>query len=388
MMISTTEALAEAVQRAREGGAVGIDTEFIWDRTYYPTLGLVQIGYPDGSAVLIDAPAIEDWAPLAELMSDPDTVKILHDAQQDLNIIHRACGGLPKNVFDTQRTAGFVGLSSTISLSELLKTMLRVRLAKTETRSDWTARPLTEAQLQYAKDDVAHSVDLMLKIMKKAEALGRAEWIRDEMRAHEDESLYEERNPDLEMPRVRGSGSLTHQQRDMLRALGSWRELKARARNLPRSFVLSDDAIISLVKRPPSGPEEIKPMKGLSERSAKRNRGAIWEAIERGRNGEMPELPNGQHRGPQPDDGYEARVDLALAFIKGTCLAAQIDPALIGNRAEITTLILNGEGACPTNHRLLSGWRGEFCGNDLKALLEGVGSVIIDAETKLPKLLR
>lgn len=386
-MITSTDALAYAVQRAREAGAVGVDTEFIWERTYYPTLGVVQIGYPDGDAILIDAPEIKDWSPLAELMSDPDTVKILHDAQQDLNILHRACGGLPKNIFDTQRTSGFVGLSSTISLSEALKTQLRVRLAKTETRSDWTKRPLTEAQEKYAKDDVAHSVDLMLKIMKQAEALGREEWIKDEMRIHEDESLYLERDPDLEMPRVRGSGSLTHQQRDMLRALGSWRELKARERNMPRSFVLSDDAIISLVKRPPGQPEDIKPCKGLSERSANRNRGAIWQAIERGRNGGMPELPNGRHNGSQPDDGYEARVDLALAFIKGTCLAAKIDPALIGNRAEITAFILEIENACPTRHRLLSGWRGEFCGNALQDLLNGKGSVTIDPETKLPRLV-
>lgn len=386
-MITNTDALADAVTRAREAGAVGVDTEFIWERTYYPTLGVVQIGYPDGSAELIDAPEIEDWSPLAELMSDPDTVKILHDAQQDLNILHRACGGLPKNIFDTQRTSGFIGLSSTISLSELLKTLLRIRLAKSETRSDWTARPLSEAQIKYAKEDVIHSVDLMLKIMKKAEALGREKWIYDEMLIHEDESLYGERDPDLEMPRVRGSGSLTHQQRDMLRGLGSWRELKARKRNLPRSFVLSDDAIISLIKRPPGKPEDIKPCKGFSERNAARNRGAIWEAIERGRNGEIPDLPNNKHTGPQPDDGYEARVDLALAFVKGSCLAAKIDPALIGNRAEITAFILEIEDACPTRHRILSGWRGEFCGNALRDLLQGEGSVAVDPETKLPKLV-
>jgi len=269
----------------------------------------------------------------------------------------------------------------------LLKTMLRIRLAKTETRSDWTARPLTEAQQKYAKDDVAHSVDLMLKIMKMAEELGREDWIKDEMRMHEDESLYVERDPDQEMPRVRGSGSLTHQQRDVLRALGSWREIKARQRNLPRGFILSDEAIISLTKRAPEKPEDIKPGKGFSERNANRNRGAIWQAIERGRNGEMPDIPNGRHKGPQPDDGYEARVDLALAFIKGSCLAAKIDPALIGNRAEITAFILDIEDACPTHHRLLAGWRGEFCGNALSSLLKGEGSVSVDPETKLPKLL-
>ena len=386
-MITTTVALADAVRRAREAGAVGVDTEFIWDRSYYPTLGVVQIGYPDGEAELIDAPEIQDWSPLAELMSDPDTVKILHDAQQDLNILYRTCGGLPKNIFDTQRTAGFAGLSSTISLSELLKSLLRVRLDKSETRSDWTARPLSEAQIKYAKEDVIHSVDLMLNIMKKAEQFGRSEWIKDEMQMYEDESLYGEPDPDTEMPRVRGSGSLTRQQRDMLRALGAWRELKARRRNLPRNFVLSDDAVISLVKSPPAKPEDIRPSKGLSERNVNRNRSAIWEAIERGRNGEFPDLPNNKHNGPQPDDGYEARVDLALAFIKGTCIAAQIDPALIGNRAEITTFILEIDDLCPTRHRILSGWRGQFCGKALRDLLNGEGSVEIDLETKLPKLI-
>lgn len=385
-MISTTEALADAVRRARAAGAVGVDTEFIWDRTYYPTLGLIQIGYPDGHCELIDAPAIEDWSPLAELMSDPDTVKILHDAQQDLNILHRACGGLPKNIFDTQRSAGFVGLTSTISLSELLKTLLKVRLAKTETRSDWTKRPLTEAQLKYAEDDVRHSVDLMVKIMNKAEALGRKAWIEDEMKIYEDESNYGERDPDGEMPRVRGSGSLTNQQRDILRSLGAWREHKARDRNLPRGFVLSDDAIMSLVKHPPGQVEDIRQMKGLSERSAERNRQYIWEAIERGRSGQLPDLPNNKHNGPSPDDGYEARVDLSLASIKGMCLADKIDPALIGNRAEVTAFVLEIDEIEPARHRMLRGWRGEFCGQALARLLKGEGSVSIDSATKLPRL--
>jgi ribonuclease D len=385
-MISTTEALADVVRRARDAGAVGVDTEFIWDRTYYATLGLIQIGYPDGHCELIDAPAIEDWSPLAELMSDPNTVKILHDAQQDLNILYRACGGLPKNIFDTQRSSGFVGLTSTISLSELLKTLLKVRLAKTETRSDWTARPLTDAQLKYAEDDVRHSVDLMLKIMAKAEKLGRKEWIEDEMKMYEDESNYGERDPDMEMPRVRGSGSLTNQQRDILRSIGAWREVKARARNLPRGFVLSDDALVSLTKRPPSGPDEIRQMKGLSERSADRNRQYIWEAIERGRSGDLPELPNNKHNGPSPDDGYEARVDLSLASIKGICLAGKIDPALIGNRSEVTAFVLEIDNLEEERHRMLRGWRAEFCGNALRRLLKGEGSISIDPETKLPRL--
>lgn len=384
-MITTTEALAEAVRAAKEAGAVGIDTEFIWDRTYYPTLGLVQIGYPDGRCVLVDAPEIEDWSPFADLMSDESVVKILHDAQQDLTILYRACGGYPKSIFDTQRSAGFAGLSSTISLSELLRTLQKVRLDKSETRSNWLARPLTDAQIEYAEDDVRYSTRLMVKIMERAEKLGRKEWILDEMKMYEVESLYGESDPDAEMPRVRGSGSLTNQQRNIMRALGSWRETKARQRNLPRNFILSDDAIVSLIKRPPESPNDIRPMKGLSDRALERNRKHLWAAIERGRSGDLPDLPNGRHNGSAPDDGYEARVDLSLAFIKGTCLAAKIDPALIGNRAEVTALVLEADNATAERHRLLRGWRGEFCGNHLLSILQGNGSITINSETKLPE---
>ena len=385
-MIQTTEALTDVVRRAREAGAVGVDTEFVWDRTYYPTLGLIQIGYPDGHCELIDAPEIQDWSPLADLMSDPNTVKILHDAQQDLNILYRACGGVPKNIFDTQRASGFVGLSSTISLSELLKSLLRVHLAKTETRSDWVARPLTDAQLEYAKDDVRHSVDLMLKIQSRAEVLERRSWIQDEMKIYEDEFKYRENDPDDEMPRVRGSGSLTNQQRNILRALGAWRESNARRRNLPRGFVLSDDAVVSLTKRPPSKPEDITKMKGLSERAVERNRSHIWEAIERGRNGELPDLPNNKNSSQSPDEGYESRVDLSLAYIKGMCIANKIDPALIGNRSEVTAFVLDMGSIDSHYHRILSGWRNDFCGQSLLCLLKGEGSISLNPDTNLPIL--
>jgi ribonuclease D len=200
------------------------------------------------------------------------------------------------------------------------------------------------------------------------------------------ESLYGESDPDAEMPRVRGSGSLTNQQRDIVRALGAWRELKARRRNLPRGFVLSDDALVSLTKRPPGKPEDIRQMKGLSERSANRNREAIWAAIERGRAGDLPPLPNQRHQGPSPDDGYEARVDLALACIKGTCLAGKIDPALVGNRAEVTAFVLEVDQLEADRHRIFRGWRAEFCGHALARLLRGEGSVSINTESKLPQL--
>ncbi len=387
-MISSKDELRDLTKEAISAGAVGIDTEFVWNRTFYPTLGLVQLGFPDGRCVLIDAPEVEDWSPLGELLADASTTKILHDAQQDLKILRRVCGADPQNIFDTQLSCGFIGLPSTISLSDVLKKLLRVRLAKTETQSDWVARPLTEAQLQYAEDDVRHSVDLMMCILEKAESLGRSDWIQSEMRLYDDPALYKDPDPETEMPRVRGSGALTKRQRDVLRALAAWRESSARRRNLPRSFILSDEAIVALTKHTPTSADTIRPVKGLSKNNLDRNRERIWKAILRGVEGDLPDLPNVGNKGISTDEGFDSRVDLALACIKGTCLGAKIDPALIGNRAEITAFVLEANNdEMGQDHRLRSGWRAEFCGRFLQSLLRGRGSVVIDPETNMPKLL-
>ena len=383
-MITDSEGLEEACEKAKASGAVGIDTEFVWNRTFYPSLGLVQVGYPNGDTALIDAPQIEDWTPFASLMSDASTVKILHDAQQDLVILQRVCGAMPRNIFDTQRSAGFIGFSSTISLRDILKHLLRVRLDKTETQSDWLARPLTSAQLEYAKDDVRDSVRLMEEILERADALGRRDWIADEMAYYEREELYVEADPDQVMPKVRGSGALTHRQRNILRSLGSWRDRSARRRNLPRSFILSDEGLVSLVKNVPDSIDGLRPMKGLSERVLERHRGRIWEAIERGIEGDLPELPSSTRATSTPDDGYEARVDFALAFLKGVCMTSKIDTALVANRADVTAFVVDAKEDSVKAHRLLTGWRADFCGRTLLDLLLGRGSLKMDLKKSVP----
>ena len=387
-MISTTGTLSDAVVAAQAAGAVGIDTEFVWERTYYPKLGLVQIGYPDGHCELIDALEIKDWSPLKELLEDEKTVKILHDAQQDLMIIKRACGACPRNIFDTQRAAGFIGLSSAISLSGLLKDLLGINLSKSETRSDWLARPLNKKQVDYAEEDVRYSTELMQQILDKADALGRHRWILEEMQYYENEAIYDEFDPETEMPRVRGSGSLTNKQRDVLRALGAWRENEARRRDLPRNFVLSDDAIVTLLRNVPVSAPSIKPCRGLTEKTLKYNRSKIWAAIERGIAGNLPSLSSARDKiRHSPDEGYESRVDLTLGLIKGICLAAQLDSALIGNRAKVTRFVTETELADVDYHSILKGWRAEFIGNRLLDVLKGNSDIKINSETKLPEIV-
>jgi ribonuclease D len=377
-LVSRLPELESILNQATDAGCCAIDTEFVWERSYYPKLGLVQVGLPGQKTFLIDAPAVEDWTPIANLLANPDVVKILHDAQQDLRILKRACGASPSSIFDTQRVAGFVGLSSTISLSDLLKATLNIHLHKSETRSDWLKRPLTDKQLEYARDDVRYMVDAREWLLSKGLTMNRLDWIEAEMSLYNDPHLYDESIALTEMPRVKGSGALTREQRDIIRALAAWREEKARRRDLPRPFILSDEAMVGLARRPPADKNALSPLKGLTAKTLDRNRDAIWQAIEQGRAGDLPSLENGKRRGPEPDAGFEARVDLALAFVKGRCLESGLDPALAGNRAAITALVMEGLHARAEDHLLLRGWRNSFIASPLLELINGRCAIAIN----------
>src|SRR5690606_18384671 len=150
-MIETRDALQALVDRARTAEAVALDTEFVWERTYYPQLGVVQLGLGGDDVHLLDAAAL-DLAPLGALLTDAAVVKVLHDAVQDLTILRRATGASAVNVFDTQRAAGFVGLTSTLSLQDLFAEAVGVKLPKGATRSNWLKRPLSDEQTAYAED--------------------------------------------------------------------------------------------------------------------------------------------------------------------------------------------------------------------------------------------
>jgi ribonuclease D len=380
-LVSNRKELETILTQAATSGCCAIDTEFIWERSYYPKLGLVQIGLPARKAYLIDAPEVEDWSPIAEIIADPGIVKILHDAQQDLRILKRACGASPSNVFDTQRVAGFVGLSSTISLCDLLKTSLHIHLHKSETRSDWLKRPLTDKQLEYARDDVLYMTEAREWLLGRGSKMQRLDWIEEEMALYNDPCLYDETILLTEMPRVKGSGATTREQRDIIRALAAWREEKARQRDLPKPFILSDEALVALARKPPKNQNELVATKGLTQKTLDRNREALWQAIERGRSGDLPTLENVKRRGPEPDNGFEARVDLALGFIKGRCLEAGIDPALAGNRAAITALVMEGAHAIAEDHALLRGWRKTFLALPLLDFIAGNCAITINPET-------
>ena len=383
-LINTEEGLIDVVKKGLSAGAVALDTEFVWEKTYYPILGLIQVGYPDGSVDLIDGVSINDFSALGQLLSDVNTVKILHDAVQDLVILTRVSKAFPKNIFDTQRAAGFVGLSSSISLSELLKKVLSIRIEKSETKSDWVARPLSDSQIEYAREDVCYGVDLMKAILKKADAFDYKKWVLQEMLMYENEALYIEKDPMLISPKVKNSGSINFKQKTLLRSICIWREASARKQNLPRTFVLPDEVLMKLVKSPPKSIDALKKM-NLGKRFLRKFSTSLWEAIHRGMHEELASLEN-EFSNFEKEDALEAQVDLALAFIKGLSLNTKIDAGLIANRAKVTSFVYaNSQNeAILQGHPLSQTWRNEFCGQHLSKLLKGEGVIRVDAKNKIP----
>ncbi|MEM1043090.1 MAG: ribonuclease D [Bacteroidota bacterium] len=390
-MIDTPQQLADLIARARAADRVALDTEFVWERTYYPRLGLVQLGLSRDETFLIDAAAL-DLRPIGALLADASVVKILHDAQQDLTILHRAAGSddgfAPKNVFDSRVAAGFVGLTATTSLQALIEETVGVHLPKGESRSDWLRRPLSSAQMEYARDDVRYLPDAYDALWDHIRERDRTAWVEEEMQLYDDPALYAEEDPWAHYHRIKGRGKRGFSGRDyaVLRELGAWREQEARYRDRPRRHIVPDEVLVTLAQRKPTDPGALRSVRGLSDNARRSYGDALVETVERGLavpKGDRPRPPQGR----RSDDAEQARLDLALALVKGQSLGHDVDPALVANRASVERLVAAGAEAKPDEHALLQGWRRTLAGEALLDLLRGESAVGVNPETALPRVL-
>jgi ribonuclease D len=388
-LIADVAALADATARARAAGVAALDTEFVWERTYFPRLGLIQLAWPEGdgpddvAVALLDPTALPTLAPLGDLLADPEVEKVLHDAGQDLTILRRASGGEPRRIFDTQRAAGFVGLPSTLSLQDLLRETVGVEIAKGEQRTDWLRRPLSPAQLVYARADVRHLPEVRRRLLDRAHVRGRAAWIAEEMQRYEAPDLYTEVDPMEQHERVKVGTKLSPEQRAVLRELAAWREQEARRADRPRRCLLADDAISELARRMPADRAALARL-GLPEGLVRHHADALLDAVARGRAVAPSERPHRPPPGPD-EDRLAVRTQLLQALLAGRGARQGVDPGLVASKSDLRALVDDGPHADPEAHPLLRGWRRAFIGYDLLALLDGRASVMLDPEDGWPR---
>ena len=361
-MIHTAQALTELVERALDCERVALDTEFVWNRTYYPKLGVIQLALTGDDCHLIDPVAIVDLSPLGALLEHAEVELILHDAQQDLAILRRVTGAFPRNVFDTRCAAGLANMSSTTSLAELLEQTLGVVLDKTETLTNWVRRPLSEDQLAYAIEDVRYMHEARDVLQARVEEIGRSTWLAEEMAAYDDPQLYEERDPREQFTRIKGMGRASAHELAILRELAAWREEEAQRRDRPRNHVLTDETLVLLARRKPRSLEELGRIHALGKHRYDR---CILEQIRRGLAVPAEKCPPRPRRPQLDKEVVERKLAQSMEYLRRQSDAARIDAPFVAARAEVRNLVLDAGAAAPEDHRLLRGWRRDFIGEAL-----------------------
>ena len=348
----------------------GIDTEFHRERTYWPQVALVQLSWPGGGVALVDPLAV-DLAPLADLLAG-DGLALAHAADQDLEVLERACGAIPARLFDTQLAAGFLG-HSTPSLTNLVERLLGHRLGKGDRISDWTIRPLTAAQLQYAASDVAHLHDLHAALVERLTSRGRLVWAEEECERLRTRPRLPQ-DPDTAWWRVKEARSLRGPSRGVAQELAAWRERQAQGEDRPPRTILPDLALLAIAHRPPTTVDELRAVRGVDGRHLRAG-GAqeILAAIERGRS-----LASDQLRLP-PAEEFDRRlrpaVALTSAWIAQLAADLEIDAALLATRSDLQEFLRGDAGA-----RLANGWRHGLVGEPVRQLVDGRAALAFDGK--------
>ncbi|MGF1640423.1 MAG: ribonuclease D [Rhodospirillales bacterium] len=367
MPLITDSATLDAFCR-RLGGAefVTVDTEFMRERTYWPILCLVQVAGPEDAAA-IDALADGiDLAPLFELLASPATVKVFHAARQDLEIFYHLTGRLPAPLFDTQVAAMVCGFGDQVGYETLVANLARARLDKGSRFTDWSLRPLSQRQIDYALSDVTHLREAYRKLKQKLDASGRADWLAEEMANLTDPAIYAI-DPLQAFRRMKirgGNGRFLA----VLRELAAWREREAQQRDIPRPRVLRDEALVEIAHHTPSSREDLARTRGLGRGVAEGPWGAqILAAVARG-------LAVPAEACPQPDEkrdlprGIGPVCDLLKVLLKMKCDEQDVAQKLVASSSDIEMIAALGERA---EVAALHGWRRQLFGADALELREG-----------------
>ena len=362
--ITTTDQLAETCARLALHPFVTVDTEFLRESTYYPKLCVAQMASTD-EAVVVDAlaPGI-DLAPFFALMTEAKVIKVFHAARQDLEICWHEAGIIPAPLVDTQVAAMVLGYGDSISYDQLVQRITGDVLDKSHRFTDWTRRPLSEAQLTYAVSDVTHLRDVYVRLSADLDKLGRTEWMREEMKVLTSPETYRmepEHAWERLKTRVRKPKELA-----VLMEVASWREREAQTRDVPRGRVLKDEVIGDIAVQAPTTIQRLAGLRSLP-RGFERSRwgDAIVEAVKRGLARDPATLPwLDRHK---PAANGQATVELLKVLLRMTAERHGVAAKVIATVDDLDRIAADDGADVPA----LSGWRRELFGEKALALKHG-----------------
>lgn len=375
--ITTTDALAAFCTEAAKRDYVTVDTEFLRERTYYSKLCLVQLAYRDADsddAVLVDPLADGiSLEPLYDLFRDPTVVKVFHAARQDLEIFWVDAGLIPAPLFDTQVAAMVCGFGDQAGYETLVRKIAKSSLDKSSRFTDWSRRPLTDAQKTYAIGDVTYLREIYEYLAGQLRATGRHKWVTEEMAVLNDPATYRV-EPEDAWKRVKtrtSSGRFLA----IVKALAEFRETYAQARNIPRTRVYKDDALVELASTKPQTEQDLGRSRLLLREARKGDiASGILAAIKAG-------LAVPQDQLPKPDDSRsKLQVNPAIADMLRVLLKAKADQENVAQKLIASSQDLDALAAGQRNVAALKGWRGDVFGKDALRLCEGQVALAVDGQ--------
>ncbi|MCK5479757.1 MAG: ribonuclease D [Gammaproteobacteria bacterium] len=374
--IDTPDALRQFSEQLSGSDWIALDTEFLREKTYYPKLCLLQIATPEVVAC-IDPLALGELSPILDVIFDTRITKVMHAARQDLEIFYHIQGSVPAPVFDTQIAALLLGHPDQIGYGNLVREVLGVSLEKKHTRADWSLRPLSRDQVQYAADDVVYLVDVYQQLLEKLDRLGRLDWLNGDFERLASADLYHNA-PDRAWLRVKGANRLKGASLSILQALAEWRETVAQQKDIPRGWLLRDDVLVDLARHSPDSMSSLGKIRGLGERLLKRNGEHLLGLVEDAKKKQPEPFPARDIR-KRLSPSQDALVDVMMAVVRISAENNSLNPAVLATRKHLEKLVTGD-----TNSELMQGWRKKLVGDQLQALLNGeIGLSVKDGELVL-----
>ncbi len=368
----------EQLCRLLEGSEwLTLDTEFVREKSYYPQFCLLQVANGEVAAC-VDPLGLEDLEPLKSLIYAPSMVKVFHAGRQDLEIFHHLWNELPTPLFDTQLAATLLGLGDQVGYANLVQKVLDQPLEKGHARTDWSRRPLEQAQLRYALDDVIYLGPLYLELKSRLEKLGRETWLKEDFDLLADPSTYTV-DPLDSWNRIKGRQYLKGVQLAVLQQLTAWRETEARKSDKPKRWILKDEVLVDLSKRQPKNLSQLERIRGLEPGTIKRRGETLLALIAQA--GKIPreDWPREKSTPPKPSPNQEALADLMMCALRLQASESGITHSALASRKDLERLI-QGDRELDLVH----GWRGALAGHTLVDVLEGRRQIrIVDGRVSI-----
>lgn len=364
MYVDDEAGLRTLVEKMRGAEFIAIDTEFMREKTYYARLCLIQLATDDVAAI-VDPLAVDDLSPLAEVLFDEHTVKLLHAGQQDMEIFYFLFDRAPRPVFDTQIAATIAGFPQQVGYGALVHDMLGVTLDKSDTYTDWSKRPLSDTQVEYALNDVRYLPELYSRLKTKLERESRVEWLAPDFERMEDSRTYRS-EPLQYWRRLKRLKSLNRRQLGVLQHVAAWREIEAQRRDTPRKWVLGDESLIEIARRGPTTRDELRAVRGVKDKLPGAVYDSLLTSVREGLALAEEELPL-LERGTRFHNDTEGAADLMAALVRVRAKQHGVAVPLLAARKDLDRLAAGEREGNP----LLEGWRRQMIGNELVQLMDG-----------------